>query len=367
MRTNTNFILFSFDFPPNSGGIARLCGAISKGMGTFFKRGFVFANTTFSFQENNMELVQLPKKRLVKEWFSFIQLLKIPNKKNTIILCGLWHPEVLIAWLAGFRNIFVLVHGAEIKTTNSSIRNKIWLKGYAKFMLSNTKGIIANSAYTAELVRQLKTLTNIYTLPLGVDIDKFVPSTKERYPNKGLRLLTVARFEAFKGHQEVLEILSALPLEIQESITWNVVGNGKYREAFMQKVLKMEPKFQINCIGFVPESELPKVYQSADVFILCTQEKAGIHHVEGFGLVFLEAQASGLPVISKPTGGIGSAVEHLNGAWLFKENQEIVEWLVHLHHHPEKITKMGALARKRVENHFSWEKYCFNLNKILKH
>jgi phosphatidylinositol alpha-1,6-mannosyltransferase len=230
-------------------------------------------------------------------------------------------------------------------------------------MLSKTKGIIANSAYTAELVSQLNPSTKIYTLPLGVDIDRFFPITKNF--TAGLNLLTVARFEAFKGHDDVLEILSSLPVEIQESITWNIVGNGKYREEFMQKVANLNATFQVNSLGFVEESELPKIYQNADVFILCTQEKAGVHHVEGFGLVFLEAQASGLPVIAKPTGGISSAVEHLNGAWLFKENLEIVELLVDLHHNPEQITKMGKLARKRVETRFSWESYCKELNKIL--
>ena len=74
----------------------------------------------------------------------------------------------------------------------------------------------------------------------------------------------------------------------------------------------------VRWLGFVPEDELADVYRASDLFILCSQEDRSSGDVEGFGLVFLEAQAASVPVVGSRTGGIADAVSDGEGGWLIE-------------------------------------------------
>jgi phosphatidylinositol alpha-1,6-mannosyltransferase len=122
----------------------------------------------------------------------------------------------------------------------------------------------------------------------------------------------------------------------------------------------------VHFLEFVPEEKLPDLYQISDLFVMCTREEEKDQNVEGFGLVFLEAQACGTPVVGTRHGGIPDAVEHGNGGWLIEENDStaLSQLLAKLVAKPEYFEKEGEKARRRVEQHFTWEQYLNRLKNL---
>ena len=121
----------------------------------------------------------------------------------------------------------------------------------------------------------------------------------------------------------ILEALCSLPVELRSKIRWKIGGKGPDSEILKRMVEDSPIADQVELLGFVPDEEIPKLYASADVFALCTRADEKSSNIEGFGLVFLESQSSGTPVIGTPFGGIPSAVENGNGGWLVSDVNQL--------------------------------------------
>jgi len=93
--------------------------------------------------------------------------------------------------------------------------------------------------------------------------------------------------------------------------------------------------------------------------VLCTQESVERQEVEGFGLVFLEAQACGTPVVGTRTGGIPEAVREEEGAWLIEQGgvDGLVSILSALVDRPDLFRAAEVVARERVERECTWTHY----------
>jgi phosphatidylinositol alpha-1,6-mannosyltransferase len=119
------------------------------------------------------------------------------------------------------------------------------------------------------------------------------------------------------------------------------------------------PAELVRWLGYVPEVDLPDLYRSADLFLLCTREDRGQAEVEGFGLAFLEAQACGIPVVGTRTGGISDAVAEGQGGWLIDQDNTgaLAAILADLVETPAEFERMGRIARERVEQECTWDHY----------
>ena len=124
---------------------------------------------------------------------------------------------------------------------------------------------------------------------------------------------------------------------------------------------------QVNFHGFVNDLDLPIFYNNNELFILCSRENPNNTSVEGFGLVFLEAQACGLPVIGTNTGGISDAIDNDNGGWLINQDNEaeLRMLLINILDDRSIVTTMGAKARNRILKGFTWDIYCSKLFKLI--
>lgn len=367
---NRNLLIFTYDFPPSNGGIARLCQEIAVGMQPYYQSITVLTrkktgyNKPYNFDKVN--IIELPSKRLLCELAAYWHLLNIKNKKNTDILCGIWHPEATLCLIAGLKNIFVLTHGTELLSGSSNFRRKIWLPKYGKRVLGKVKKNISNSNYTKGLILKINPKADVIALPLGVNKTFFKPLNVEKDHSK-LKLCTVSRILQFKGHDFISKTIAELPIEIKSKIEWNVAGTGPYLDDLKTLVKDLKIEDKVSFKGFVPDEELPVFYNQNDVFILCTRESIDSTNVEGFGLVFLEAQSCGIPAIGTSTGGIPDALRNNNGGWLIEQDnkKELSDLLIHLINEPQLIEIQSGKARKRVLNEANWVVYCKELYKIL--
>jgi phosphatidylinositol alpha-1,6-mannosyltransferase len=225
-------------------------------------------------------------------------------------------------WLAGAcRRLFglktlIYIHGEEISTRaryDQGGQRRRWA-------LSAANGIVAVSRFTQD------TLTRVFDVPPGkielvsngVDLARFVPRPRSahlaaRYDlERRPVLLTVSRLYARKGIDRVIE---SLPIVLRRfpDLVYLIVGEGTYRPELEGLVLSHGLGRNVVFAGAVPDYELTEHYSLGDAFIMANREMPD-GETEGFGLVFLEANACGLPVVAGRAGGSVDAVaDQVNG------------------------------------------------------
>lgn len=364
-------IIISYDFPPLDGGIARLCQEIASGQTSYFNQVIVMttdkSGESYTYNYAEIDRVEFPSKRGVCEYKMIQYLRNIKDKNNYVVLTATWHPEGLIGLLSGFKNVYFLGHGTEFLSGASWFRKNIWLRFYANLSLLLAKAVICNSSYTAGLVKKLQTRSNTFSLPLAVNGSFFKPLFKEKNDSGILKIATVSRVEKFKGHDFIARTIANLPLEFRNIIQWNIAGKGPDLEYVKDLVFALGLEDNVKFWGFVADERLPDFYNDNDVFLLCSRESKDTTTVEGFGLVFLEAQACGIPAIGTRTGGIVDAIEHENGGWLIAQDneEELANILIRLCSDSAYLNLQHQKARRRVEEGFLWETYNLKLNNIL--
>lgn len=364
-------LLFSYDFPPSNGGIARLCQEISSGMDTYYSEILIItkkkSGPSLPYNKNNLKIVELPSKRFFCEIASFIYLLKIKNKKSYDVLCGIWHPEGFLSLATGFKNIYILGHGTEFLSGASRFRKRFWLPVYAKLVLTNVKKVIANSNYTKGLVNKISKDIKCDTLTLAVNATFFRQQMELRQNRDKINICSVSRIEKFKGHDFIAKTIASLPIQYRNKIHWNIAGTGPFLIELKEIIVDLNLNDLVTFHGFIPDIELPKFYNQNDVFILCSREEPNSTSVEGFGLVFLEAQSCGVPCIAVNSGGISDAVENKNGGWLITQDDEMVLSSIfkEIIDDPSIIINQGELARNRILKGYTWLLYNEKLKALL--
>lgn len=363
---NKKLLFFSYDFPPLEGGISRLCDEIVK-----------------QFIENKWSVQALSVKRVVKDGFSDSKypIEKVIDKrglrelhslwklitfsKDNLVITGVWYPEALLAILAGYKNIVVLAHGNDVMKGNNTRKNKI-LSMLRKWVLYRVKLVICNSHYTQEVVKKQFPDVNTGVCLLGVDEKRFTPvgdnkeiRKKLGLPNNKKIVLTVSRINKYKAHDVVLHALSLLSEEQKSKICYCIAGRGDYLSALKALALELGVNHCIHWFGFINEEQLPDLYRASDLFVLCTREEKDQKAVEGFGLVFLEAQACGVPVIGSNQGGIPDAIKDAEGGWLVERDDStaLANYFTKLVNDDDVFKKEGTKARFRIEREATWSHF----------
>ena len=255
---------------------------------------------------------------------------------------------------------FVSVHGTEIRDDKRSWRRRLksYLRGWRIVSLRKAKGIFPVSNYSAHLVRSLGIEQNrIKVLLNGVNTQHYLPAANNQKKNKQQKLLTVARLDLNKGHDYVLKALAILK---KQGFTPNytIVGQGPEEMRLRKMVQALGLENQVVFTGFIPDNQLPAIYTSCDIYVMASREIPGrLDLVEGFGISFLEASASGLPVAAGDSGGISDAVQHgRTGLLVDPDNPEdIASAIKRLLTDSNLARRLGDEGRRWAETEMSWE------------
>jgi phosphatidyl-myo-inositol dimannoside synthase len=230
------------------------------------------------------------------------------------LVAGGWLARVC-RMLFNLKNV-IYVHGEEISTRTPYDRDG----RRRRSALAAADGIVAVSRFTRDALIQHFAVPpeKIELVSNGVDLARFFPKSPRpdliaRHNLQGRRvLLTVGRLYARKGMDRVIESLPLVRDKITD-LSYVIVGDGPYRPELEEAVRRYQVNDAVVFAGAVSDSELVDYYALADVFIMANREMAD-GDTEGFGLVFLEANACGLPVISGNAGGSVDAVSNgVNG------------------------------------------------------
>jgi phosphatidylinositol alpha-1,6-mannosyltransferase len=195
-------------------------------------------------------------------------------------------------------------------------------------------------------------------VPNGTDPERFRPldagAARRRLGlGDGPLLLTVGRLVPRKGIDTTLRALPTV-LDAVPDLTYLVVGTGPDRARLDALATTLGVRDHVQFEGHVPADDLPHYYGAADLFVMPSREAPP--DVEGFGIVFLEAGACGLPVVGARTGGIPDAVRDGETGLLVPPSSPaaLAEALTHVLTAPDVAARLGAAARQRVEQEASW-------------
>ncbi|NJE43404.1 glycosyltransferase family 4 protein [Thermococcus sp. GR6] len=201
----------------------------------------------------------------------------------------------------------------------------------------------------------------VRVIPNGVDDEIFKPlSNKERDRLKselgieGKVVLYVSRMSYRKGPQVLINAFSKI-----EDATLILVGSGEMLPFLkaQAKFLKMEDR--VRFLGYVESSLLPKLFGMADVFVLPSIT------AEAFGIVILEAMASGIPVVATDVGGIPEIIKESESGLLVPPGNELSlrDAIQKLLNDEELAKWFGSNGRKAVEERYSWKKVAAEIEK----
>jgi phosphatidylinositol alpha-1,6-mannosyltransferase len=176
----------------------------------------------------------------------------------------------------------------------------------ARFMLERAGATIAVSSYTARMALERGApAKRLHTIPPGVDLQDIVSRPLEGPPT----LVTVARLDdEYKGHDVVLQAMRRVRAVVPDA-RWIVVGDGLLRSELEDKARLHGVADAVDFRGALTDAERDVALDSADVFVMASRIPPGGAGGEGFGMVFLEASARGLPVVAGRAGGAVDAVD----------------------------------------------------------
>lgn len=217
--------------------------------------------------------------------------------------------------------------------------------------------VVVNSAYTQHQYESLGlSLSQVVTLTMGVDTRRFRPDVdgaevRARYGLDGAKvILTVGRLVERKGHDMVIRALPRLQ-EAVGPVRYLIVGAGPEIDRLRTLARDLGCAATVVFTGRVREDELPQFYCASDIFAMPNRNVARRDGVEGFGIVFLEAGATGRPVIGGRAGGVADAVvDGTTGILVDAENErDVAAALTRLLRDPDECMRLGRAGRQRAE------------------
>ena len=378
-------LLLALNFPPFGGGIARMMGEVAL---RYPEHDLLVSTGTWPGSDpgdfpHTIDRVAGGAKRLrtlngVVRWTR--RAAELARRANPGFA---WCDEIkpagyAAAWLHARRGLRfgVLAHGADFLLLQAKVRRSRFKRWTTRRILEGCAVIVANSRWTADLARAvLESLgchalaADIRVVHLGTTPARFRPgidprAVRGRYGlDGGPWLLTVARLDFHKGIDTVIRALPAIRAAVPGT-RYAVAGIGSRRGALEALVAELGLGEAVRLLGFVPDQDLPALYNAADLFVLASRRHDLL--VEGFGISCVEASACGLPVIGSRSGGIPEAIREGETGLLVEPDDPaaVTAAAVRVLEDEALRRRLGAAGRAAVESYYNWDRVTADLVRI---
>ncbi len=400
--------LISFEFYPSIGGVSRHLTSFCKAFhGTdhqlyVFNQGYKGKNIFDILERKNYSPkdIALYFKNKHFLYFLFLSIRKIFTDKRVslsqrlkIILYFILKPKYLVRTINNVQKVYpyfkkydfdIIIGGScganvlnliyilsrlfDKKVVAWAHGNDFLIRSYFSFktyFLKNLDKIILSNHQIKYLIKQLHKLEDnrLELIPYGLTIKDYeLDATKEKIreefniPQETFIILSVGRHVPRKNFdiviQAVKEIIKVNP---EFKIKYYLIGQGPETPKLknLSKNLNIENK--VIFLGAGEERTRNKFYKTSDVFIMPSVKKK--ESVEGFGLVFLEANLFQVPVIGTLSGGIKEAIINEKTGFLIEpeDKDSLVDKISFLYNNKEKRIEMGEYGQKRVISSFNWD------------
>ncbi len=300
-------------------------------------------------------------KGLIFYWQTIKRLKRLIRDRNIEeVHCGRVIHEGVSGWvlklLTGipFR---CFVHGEDVETAATSREHSFLVRQVCKHATS----LICNSFNSKKLLKALEFAEGekCFVLHPGVDIEKFKPAPRNGafrqrvgWPLESLVLLTVGRLQRRKGQDYLIQAMPAL-LKVLPSLHYAVVGRGEEENRLRALIRSLDLTEHVSLHTDFNDDDLVSAYQQCDIFIL--PNRTIKNDLEGFGMVLVEAQACGKPVIAGDSGGTSETLdEDATGVILDCSTPSTISKQL-----PETIKRCREFSSAKIIEHaqtrFNWE------------
>lgn len=288
-----------------------------------------------------------------------------------VIHCGNIRPVgYAVSWASMRLGIpyIVYVNGGDLLREKQKASQSSLKRATARRILGNAAGIAATSKWVAELSGEVMNQLGVRNVPptsalaLGTDPDLFSPARdtgrlrSSWNAGSGPLILTVARLVPHKGQDTVIQALAVLAPEFPD-LRYVLVGEGHDEERLRRLAAELHVEDKVIFAGAIPDADLPEAYATANLYAGASRVDNEIN-VEGFGISFLEASASGLPVVAGDSGGVRSAVRD-GETGIVLPPTDVAAWsrtLAELLRDPARQEALGNAGRAAVESFYNWDR-----------
>jgi phosphatidylinositol alpha-1,6-mannosyltransferase len=281
-------------------------------------------------------------------------------------------PELPVGWLAPRLGLpyAVIIHGGVIVRARLPV-----VRGRLATVLRGASLVISAGDFPALQARRVvgDSLPPVVTIPPGVDAVRFHPlSTAERnavrdqwgIPGDARLVLSVSRLAPRKGMDVLIEAASLLGPGRPDLVV-AIGGAGGDRQRLERRAERFDTP--VRFLGRVPDADLPGLYGAADAFVMLCRD-AGLVK-EGFGVVFAEAAAAGVPAVAGESGGAADAVVDAITGSVVRDPRDPVEAaaaIARLLDDPELRARQGRAGRERVERELTFDTLATRLREALR-
>ncbi|WP_197169371.1 glycosyltransferase family 4 protein [Novipirellula galeiformis] len=248
------------------------------------------------------------------------------------------------------------VHGEDVNIAMTSRE----LQMLTRSVLHHCQRVIANSTFTRDLLLNEWKLdpNSVVLMNPGVDTSYFTPRPADQ-PNWRAHwegkfvMLTVGRLQERKGHDMVIRAIPKIRERIPE-IHYAIVGGGQDRARLERLCRELNVTDHVEFVGEVDDKSLLRCYQDCDLFVLANRDVG--RDVEGFGIVLLEAQACGKPVLAGDSGGTRDTLRPNESGFLVDcvAPEPLANVICERFSSPSERAAFGLAGRAFVSKTFDW-------------
>ncbi|QED37760.1 glycosyltransferase family 4 protein [Antarcticibacterium arcticum] len=263
------------------------------------------------------------------------------------------------------------IHPVDILKTSGSIKGKLIVSfhghdvffpingyipnnGYYNNLFKGDNLIVANTPYLANMIKELGCPEeNLRVIPVGVDTEFFSTNHNNIFKQgKVIQLLSVGRLEEIKGHHLGIKAVDEL-IKRGYNICYNIIGYGTQYGALEKLISSLSLKGKVHLLGSRSQQEIREQYWISDIFLMTSIPFGEMR--ESQGIVSLEAQASGLPVVAFDSGGVKNTIQNHNTGFVCEESNlnEYIDAVEKLILNPNLRKRMSQEAPKFIETNFS--------------
>lgn len=223
---------------------------------------------------------------------------------------------------------------------------------FSKEILDRTQAVIVPSGKMKEMMRRYGVETPVYVIPSGISPEKYgqVPAEDRRkirekfgISEKEFLFVYVGRLAKEKRLEEIFAFLRAMGDSAQRLL---IVGDGPYRATLEKKAEELGIMERLIFAGMAPQQEIQKYYSAGDVFVNASDS-------ETQGLTYMEAMASGLPILCRRDECLEDVIRYGENGFLYETEEEFLDIAALLKNSAEIRAEIGEQARRTVFEKYS--------------
>lgn len=321
--------MISSELPPGPGGIGyhaySLCVSLVENgfkITIMSPADFVSINEVEAFDKiQKFEIIRYPR----IGWRTYFKRFKMTydylknNHMDRVILTGkfsLWQGW-LIKLIFKNQKTMAILHGSEVNLKNRFLRK------FTHYSIDEADSLVAVSNFTKDILPDwIKSKRNIHVIPNGIFLGGKINVESEFHLKGFPKLITVGHVSPRKGQHRVIKALPAM-IQLFPDIQYHIVGRPVNQGKLEKLAEELGVKNHIQFHGRIKNhSDLSMYYENADIFMLLSENQSD-GDVEGYGIVALEANEHGLPVIGAKYCGVEDAVDNGYSGYLVDGNNVV--------------------------------------------